>query len=237
MLALNGATFDAVLEAATEALDEAIEMGGDCERVAAPKLHQVAISTGPVDAVRSIEMLRTLAEMIDKLYFAGTCHSGAVATRASDVAVRLGVPEALVSQIRLAGEFHDIGRALLTPDLFTTQVPTDAERRLVQTHVVLGARLVSNTGFEDAAECIAGMHERWDGSGQPLGQSGVVIPLGARILAAANAFETVLGGHGRGDRGLRAAVTAVVGARGQSLDPQVVDSLLASLRASMDSAA
>ncbi|MEA2662201.1 MAG: hypothetical protein QOH08_1773, partial [Chloroflexota bacterium] len=231
ILPRDGATFDALMRAASAALAEAFRAGGDCERTASPNQTPDVPSTR-IDGGRSIAMLNALATMVDQIYFAGTPHSEAVSARTREIGLRLGAPEDLLEQVTLAGVLHDIGRALLAPELFVSASPTTAERRLIQTHVVLGARLVSNAGFPEAADCIAAMHERWDGSGAPHGAAGIRIPLGARILATANAFETVLGGHGRGDSGLRAAITAVAEQRGKAFDPEVVDGLLDALRTS-----
>lgn len=230
MMPRNGVTYEALVAAASTVLDEALKSGGDNERIAPLKPPSAPVANVRIDGGRSIAMLNALASMVDQMHFAGTSHSAIVAARTRGLGYSLGISGNALEQLTLAGGLHDIGRALLAPELFSSIAPTKAERSLIQTHVVLGGRLVSNAGFAEAAECIASMHEWWDGSGEPHGRSGSAIPLGARILAVANAFETVVGGHGRGDSGLRAAVTAVIEQRGQAFDPDVVDCLLDSLR-------
>jgi HD-GYP domain-containing protein (c-di-GMP phosphodiesterase class II) len=228
MIPDSGSSYEAILAAATGALDEAVSMGGG-ERIAAPRPRDGHAGRDRADTRQNTTMLQWLADLIDEQHFAGTSHSAAVAARARETALRLGVAPDLVDHVTLAGRFHDVGRALLSPHLFATAAPTDTERRLVQTHVVLGARLVATAGLTGAAECIMHMHERWDGTGEPQQLAGADIPLGARILAAANAFETVLNGHGRGDRGLRAAITAISNARSEALDPDVAAALLGTI--------
>jgi two-component system cell cycle response regulator len=222
---------EALLAAASTVLDEALKAGGDKERIAPLRQIPAPAANVRIDGGRSIAMLNALASLVDQMYFDGTSHSTTVAARARDLGTLLGVSGDLLEHLTLAGGLHDIGRAVLAPELFVSITPTKAERSLIQTHVVLGARLVSNAGFTEAAESIAGMHEWWDGHGEPHGKAGSAIPLGARILAVANAFETVVSGHGRGDSGLRAAVAAVIERRGRAFDPDVVDCLLDSLRA------
>jgi HD-GYP domain-containing protein (c-di-GMP phosphodiesterase class II) len=230
MMPRNGATYEALLAAASTVLDEALGSGGDNERIAPLRQRPAPAATVRIDGGRSIAMLNALASMVDQMYFAGTNHSAVVASRTREIGCLLGVSGDLLEHLTLAGALHDVGRAILAPELFMSITPTKAERSLIQTHVVLGARLVSNAGFGEAGDCIANMHERWEGGGEPHGKSGIGIPLGGRILAVANAFETVLGGHGRGDSGFRAAVTAVAEQRGGAFDPDIVDCLIGSLR-------
>lgn len=229
MIPEGGSSYEAIVAAATAALDEALATGAG-EQIASPKSSAEYPQPGRRDARRGVEMLKWLADLVDETFFAGTSHSAAVAARSREIALWSGTAPELVDQLTLAGRIHDIGRALLPQHLFLVAKPTTAERRLVQTHVVLGARLVAGAGFARAAECIAHMHERWDGTGEPKRLTAGAIPLGARILAVANAFETVLAGHGRGECGLRAAIAAVAAERGRAFDPDVVDALLASLR-------
>jgi HD-GYP domain-containing protein (c-di-GMP phosphodiesterase class II) len=67
------------------------------------------------------------------------------------------------------------------------------------------------------------MHERVDGTGVPHGVSGDAIPIGARILAVANAFETILDGLGRGDVGVDAALDHLRAQRSRAFDARIVD--------------
>ena len=110
--------------------------------------------------------------------------------------------------------------------LFERRGLAPQELQAVLNHVVLGARLLDVCGFGAAAEIVRRMHERWDGTGFPEGLAGAEIPLGARVLAVANAFETVLNDLGRGDAGLGSAVATVRARRGSAFDPAIVDALL-----------
>jgi GGDEF domain-containing protein len=224
LIPFHATTPDVALATAAKALDEA-RVVGDCEvvaQVAAPPSSRVQRSGA------LLEMLVTQADLIDHIFFDDRPHSEAVAQRARDLAIRMRSPNDLTEYVTLAGKLHEVGRALLSPHLFTTRSPTPDERRLAKTHVVLGARLVANSGFPRAAECIASMHEHWDGSGEPRRLAGAAIPVGSRILAVANTFEVVLNGLGRGDSGHEAAIAAVTAESGRALDPSIVDALLAS---------
>jgi HD-GYP domain-containing protein (c-di-GMP phosphodiesterase class II) len=228
MIPQHGSTFGLLMDAARTALDDALAEG-NCERVASGDPRKPPALVTAADTGARLEMLESIAELIDDLFFRGTPHSEAVAQRAREIALRLGVPHDLLQFVTLAGKLHDVGRALLAPSVFALAAPTPEQRRLIQTHVVLGARLVDNAGFPKAASCIGALHERWDGSGQPHGLRHTEIPLGARIIAVANTFETVLNGLGRGDHGAAAAFATIQRERDHGLDPTIVDALLSSL--------
>jgi hypothetical protein len=229
MIPQHGTTFGLLMDAASAALDEALTEG-NCERMAPMTDRRPPELEASMDRGARLAMLESTAELIDQLYFRGLPHSEAVSQRARAVALRLGVPADLLQYVTLAGKLHDVGRALLAPSLFALEAPSPQERRLIQAHVVLGGRLVANAGFPKAASCIASLHERWDGTGEPHGLRHTDIPLGARIVATVNTFETVLHGLGRGDHGAAAAIDTLRRERDRGLDPTIVDCLFSTLR-------
>jgi len=122
---------------------------------------------------------------------------------------------------------HDVGKIGI-PDRILSKPArlTPAERRLMETHTLLGEQMLASVAFL-RGRCLAVVrshHERWDGRGYPDGLAGRDIPLGARIFAVADTLDAMTS-----DRPYRAAqewdfaVDEIVGQRGKQFDPDVVD--------------
>ena len=89
---------------------------------------------------------------------------------------------------------HDIGKIGIPDQILRKPAPlTEAERRLMQTHTVLGAQMLGGVAFlrGPGVDVVRSHHERWDGSGYPDGLAGEEIPLGARIFAVADALDAI----------------------------------------------
>jgi len=135
----------------------------------------------------------TLAEAVDLRdpYTAG--HSQRVAAYSRELALALRVPADEVDHIEHGALLHDIGK-LGVPDavLFKTGALDRIERRLIESHPLLGAKILARGRCSPAVtRCVLHHHERVDGSGYPHGIAGEAIPLGARIIAVADAFDAM----------------------------------------------
>ena len=120
-------------------------------------------------------------------------HSAAVARYAREVARLLGLSEREQDLIHTAGLFHDIGKFIF-PDsiLVADRKLTDEEWETVKLHPEQGAKLVRRIeGYGPVADIVISHHERIDGRGYPYGLSGEQIPLGSRILAAADTYDVM----------------------------------------------
>jgi putative two-component system response regulator len=154
-------------------------------------------------------------------------HQQAVATTAVAIARTLGLPEHYLQMLRLAAPLHDLGKSAM-PDalLFKPSALTDEEMAVMATHCAIGADILSTSNAPHlrlAQEIALGHHERWDGGGYPHGQRGEDIPLGARVVAVADAFDAMT--RERPDRPPMDAQTAralVVSGAGTHFDPRVV---------------
>lgn len=117
--------------------------------------------------------------------------------RTAAIAVRLGQAAGLTADalhdVKLAALLHDIGLLMLPAPLTKNRGLLEAEAYVaVQNHSRLGANLLEPFSFLAAASVlIAHHHERWDGTGYPYGMRGEFIPLGARILSIADAFDAI----------------------------------------------
>ncbi len=107
----------------------------------------------------------------------------------------LGLGEAEVEMVRLAAPLHDLGKIaipeaiLLKPGRLTPE-----ELAVMQTHTSIGAAMLSGSRhpvLRMAQRIALSHHERWDGGGFPQGLRGEAIPLEARIVAVADAFDAM----------------------------------------------
>lgn len=152
--------------------------------------------------------------------------------RAAELSVRLGQAAGLdpgaLHQLKLAAFLHDLGLLMLPQNLTACPDTLSSDAYVaVQNHSRLGAQLLEPFSFlRDAATIIAHHHERWDGSGYPYGIRGWFIPLGARILSIADAFDAIRIPE-VADRLTRnrIALRIIRVASGTQFDPELVDLL------------
>ncbi len=144
-----------------------------------------------------IEMLTSLALAIDAKDPYTQGHSRKVSAFAVILAQALNLPAAQVDQVRLAGLLHDIGKVGIPESILNKAGPLDADEwEVMKTHAALGAEMLAALEKFPAAVALQKMvrhhHEHWDGSGYPAHFSRTDIPLGARIIAIADAYDTII---------------------------------------------
>jgi putative nucleotidyltransferase with HDIG domain len=124
-------------------------------------------------------------------YTAG--HSAAVAIYARDIALRMGLEEEGQQLAHLCGLVHDIGKIGLPPGLLEKSGPmTLEERRLMEEHSAIGERILAKVDdYAEIARVVRHHHERWDGHGYPDGLAADEIPVIARIIAVADAYNAM----------------------------------------------
>jgi putative nucleotidyltransferase with HDIG domain len=156
-------------------------------------------------------------------------HSAAVARYAREVARLLGLSEREQELIHTAGLFHDIGKFIF-PDaiLVADRKLTDEEWETVKLHPEQGAKLVRRIeGYGPVADIVLSHHERIDGRGYPYGLSGEQIPLGSRILAAADTYDVMTARDSYRDPvSSDEALAELRRVAGSQLDPLVVDTFV-----------
>jgi putative nucleotidyltransferase with HDIG domain len=152
-------------------------------------------------------------------------HSGAVARYSRTVAEMLGLPEREQDLIHTAALLHDIGKFIL-PDsiLFADRKLTDEEWALIKLHPEQGAKLVQRIdGYGPVAEIVLHHHERFSGGGYPAGIAGEEIPLGSRIIAAADTYDVMTARDSyRRPVSSEAALAELRACAGTQFDPHVV---------------
>jgi signal transduction histidine kinase/response regulator RpfG family c-di-GMP phosphodiesterase len=136
----------------------------------------------------------------------------------------LGLPESDVGVIAFAAAVHDVGMTLVGDNILGGRAFNDEERLAMQRHVELGADLLHRIETMSAVrEVVLSHHEWWDGSGYPRGLRGTEIPIGSRVLAVVDAFESMTQGRAhRAARSFEAARDEIARLRGRQFDPTVV---------------
>jgi len=185
---------------------------------------------GQYDELR-LAAVMLLAETLD-LRDAGTAqHSRTVGTFAKHAAVALGLEPDRMERIHAAGVLHDLGKLGIADAILHKPGALDeGEWKEIMRHPEIGARILEHAGMSDIAAWVRAHHERIDGNGYPRGISGRQIPLEARILAVADAYEAMIA-----DRPYRDGMPAVAACEelircsGTQFDPAVVDAFLAAL--------
>lgn len=176
-----------------------------------------------------IKVLLTLASNFDihESYVQG--HTDRMAVLASNLANSLGCSAEEVETINLAAALHDIGEITIPTDIMQKKEKiTDDEWEMIYRHPKVGSEMVGCVDkLKPVAEIIAAHHERFDGSGYPLGLKGESIPLGARIIAVVDTYDAItnLRLH-RDPGGHDFAVQELCAGRGTLYDPRIVDAFL-----------
>ena len=153
-------------------------------------------------------------------------HSAAVARYARELARLLGLSEREQELIHTAGLFHDIGKFIF-PDsiLVADRKLTADEWEIVKLHPEQGAKLVRRIeGYGPVADIVLSHHEKIDGTGYPNGLTAEHIPLGSRILAAADTYDVMTARDSYRDPVTsEEALTELRRVSGTQLDPMVVE--------------
>ncbi|MCL1875587.1 MAG: HD domain-containing protein [Synergistaceae bacterium] len=132
----------------------------------------------------------------------------------------------------LGGLFHDIGKAFLPDSMRKTEELNPSELRILNCHPLLGESLLKDVGVfsGDILGAVRSHHEKWDGTGTPDNLNKEAIPISARIVAVANAFENFAAKCDDVDkRRCDQALTSVIGVTQTNFDKKVVRTLLASI--------
>ncbi|MCB9737648.1 MAG: HD domain-containing protein [Deltaproteobacteria bacterium] len=155
------------------------------------------------------------------------------------IARRMGMSADEIALIKLAAPMHDVGKIGI-PDaiLLKNGKLTPEEYEVMKQHPLIGARILSgsNSQLLRMAEQIAATHhEKWDGSGYPLGLGGNEIPLAGRIVALADVFDALTSPRVYKDAwSIDESVAYVRGLSGSHFDPRVVEAFMACLDELLD---
>jgi putative nucleotidyltransferase with HDIG domain len=146
----------------------------------------------PTSSAASLELdlaLRMIAYLSENDGYPGS-HSVRVADHAAELARQLGYEGRELARIRLSGLLHDIGKVGLPPEAMRGGEDLEGDcLAAYRSHPERGARYARVAVGAQVAEAIRAHHERWDGGGFPDGIAGEDIPMAARIVAVADAYD------------------------------------------------
>ncbi len=140
-----------------------------------------------------LAIVRMLADAIEAKDPFARAHSDEVSACVEAVSRQLELEPQRSENVVFAGLLRDVGKLGITDRVLLKPGPLNAdERRIVQLHPLIGARIVERVpGLADLAPAIRHHHEHWDGNGYPGGLSGEEIPLEARVLGVADTYAAL----------------------------------------------
>jgi len=140
-----------------------------------------------------MDTLTSLALAVDAKDQFTQGHSQKVAAYAVLIAEAIGLESAQIEQIRLGAMLHDVGKVGILESILSKSGPLNPDEwETMKRHVEYGAKLLEPLrGTEEIRKMVAHHHEFFDGSGYPDGLAGNRIPLGARIISIADAYDTI----------------------------------------------
>jgi diguanylate cyclase (GGDEF)-like protein len=233
----HGQELRALMRAADRALYAAKDLGKDRTAIFSPEVARVlARASGSQGGDLQLAPLMSLAEALDVRDTGNAVHSRTVGRYARITAVELGLNAERVERVRVAGVLHDVGKiGVSDPVLVKTEPLGEEEWRELRTHPEIGAQLLSRPELADLRAWVLAHHERPDGTGYPHGISGDDIPLEAKILAVADAYEAMTRGRVyREALGREAAREELRAGSGSQFDGRVVDAFLKALEVEQD---
>jgi hypothetical protein len=159
-------------------------------------------------------------------------HGDRVSRGAVMIARRIGMSSDRTDAIRFAGMLHDVGKlGVPTQVLQKTGPLTEEEYAAIQLHPMRGLEIVREIGFlYEALNGIMHHHERIDGRGYPMGLAGHEIPEFARVIAVADAFDSMTSTRSyREAKSIDLAIGELRQGAGSQFDPLVVEAFIAAL--------
>jgi diguanylate cyclase (GGDEF)-like protein len=238
----HGRSADAVIESADQALYAAKALGRNRSVIFN---REISAIFAPEPGGRGVDethlaTLLSLAEALDLRDTGTAAHSRTVGRYCKLIARQLELPPDRVKRIEVAGVLHDIGKIGL-PDAILQKPGRLGRNELseIRTHPEIGAQVLSGRGLEDLRGWVLAHHERPDGKGYPAGLSDEDIPLEAKILAVADAFEAMTADRVyRAGMETKSARAELLRCAGTQFDARVVAAFMAVLdRLEQDTAA
>lgn len=189
-------------------------------------MHQTTLTRDSPQVRRAI---RALARELRTHHRATAEHSHRLAGLARRIADRMGLDPLSATEVELVAVLHDVGKLALDPAMLDHPGELDdLQRHKIRRHTIEGEEiLVQVAGLEHLGVLVRATHEHWNGQGYPDGLTGTDIPIEARIVCCADAFDAMTS-----KRAYRRALTLDEACRrierdaGRQFDPLVAAALL-----------
>jgi diguanylate cyclase (GGDEF)-like protein/putative nucleotidyltransferase with HDIG domain len=156
-------------------------------------------------------------------------HSENVMHYAVGIAETMKIAPEQIDAIRRAAMIHDIGKIGIPDSILSKPAKlTPHERSIIEQHPLIAVRILEKMTFlEQEIAIVRHHHEKWNGQGYPDGISNTSIPIGARIMAAADTFDAVTSNRSyHNARSLAEAIEILVDSSGYDFDPEVVKGMV-----------
>lgn len=189
-----------------------------------------------ISSLRSVyfQTIMALAAAIDAKDPYTRGHSERVAMISREIAKRMGLEDDSINSIYMASILHDIGKIATEEKILAKRgTLTGVEKERVKNHPKVSYKILSKVKFPDPNIALYALyHHEWvNGGGYPYGRKGEEIPLGARIIALADAFDAMVADRPyRSGKNLKESVREIVDYTGIQFDPEVTCAFLEVLR-------
>lgn len=190
---LHQGTPRGLITAGQQALMLAKELGGDrCAMYGDNILTRLATASANKDEDKHLVTLMSLAEAVDIRDGGTAAHCQNVGRYAAALGRELGLSDEMVERLRCAGVLHDLGKIGVPDAVLQKPGPlTEQEWNEMRKHPEIGAHILEGKDLADVRRWVLEHHERPDGRGYPYGLGPDQIPLEAKIIAVADAFEAM----------------------------------------------
>lgn len=198
------------------------------------ELAGLTVYVGPVSQPLQENYSKALFKLADSIDRCDqSSHSLTTALWAKRLAESMRLPDDEINEITMSARLHDIGKAVFPHELLIKPGPlTDQEWATIKYHAEYSATLMEpSENLRPLIPLVRAHHERFDGKGYSHNLAGFDIPLGARIMAVADAFSTMTNGRAyRKPISYEAAQSELVRCSGSQFDPEIVRLMIRLLR-------